>query len=218
MEQTEQVMEKVRRALGRSAPLTSAPVPPVIDESITRLTRGDAALADLFMKMCEENKMHVARVAPDDLAGGIAEFLWANKAKRLALSAGGILARLGLAGHLRNSGFDVKTWDEMTLDELYDFECGITDVYSAVAETGTLVMRASKEHGRALSLVPMIHIAVVEPSNLIPDLLDLFAKLTREGTGSAVSLVTGPSKTSDIEMNLVVGVHGPMKVQVFLVE
>jgi L-lactate dehydrogenase complex protein LldG len=106
----------------------------------------------------------------------------------------------------------------MTLDELYDFDCSVTDVYCAVAETGSLVMRASAGHGRALSLVPPIHIAVLEPRNFVPDLVDLFEKLSREGTGSAVSIVTGPSKTSDIEMNLVIGVHGPCKVQLFVLQ
>jgi L-lactate dehydrogenase complex protein LldG len=67
-----------------------------------------------------------------------------------------------------------------------------------------------------LSLVPFLHIAVVQPKDLVPDLMDLFERLAAEGTGSGVTIISGPSKTSDIEMTLVQGVHGPNVVKVFL--
>jgi len=99
---------------------------------------------------------------------------------------------------------------------LYDFDAGVTDVYAAVAETGSLVVRASAGHGRALSLVPPVHVAIVEPKNLLADLVDLFQKMNADSVASSVSIISGPSKTSDIEMNLVIGVHGPVVVKVFV--
>jgi len=209
------VMNRVRRALNRTGP--PAP-PPEIDESITRLTHPTDDLPAIFAGMCESNKMHVQTCNSADLAAQMIQFLSAENVKKVALCNGGIVVRLDLANHLTHAGFGSFTWDRLTLDELYDFDCAITDVYSAVAETGSLVVKASAEQGRALSLVPRIHIAIVEAKQILPDLIDLFAKLTREGLGSAVSLITGPSKTSDIEMTLVIGVHGPMKVKVFIVE
>jgi L-lactate dehydrogenase complex protein LldG len=214
---SDDVLDKVRRALGRTAPLTQPPVPPPIDESITRLAIATGTLAQQFARMCEENKMHVTLTSPDELPEKLADFLRNEKVRRVALAGGGILEKLNLAASLRQAGFDAQLWRHLTLDDLYDFDCGVTNVDFAVAETGTLVVRASPAHGRALSLVPPIHVAVVEQANLLQDLVDLFQSLTSQGLGSAVSLITGPSKTSDIEMNLVVGVHGPMKVQVFLV-
>ncbi|HUB25656.1 MAG TPA: LUD domain-containing protein [Tepidisphaeraceae bacterium] len=212
--QTQAVMETIRRALGRTAPLATAPEPPAIDESIARLVSSGQPLTELLLQKCEENKMHAETVGSGDLPGRLADYLRSQKVRRVALSG----ALDDLIGPFSTAGFEARNWKSMTLDELYDFDCGITDVYAAVAETGSLVIRAQSEHGRALSLVPPIHIAIVRPAQIVPDLIDLFEKLGREGTGSAVSLITGPSKTSDIEMNLVVGVHGPTKVQVFLVQ
>jgi len=214
---SDDVLDRVRRALGRSGRLAAAPVPPRIDESITRLLNGGEDLAAHFTRMCEENKMHVEPVAAAQLSSRLGEFLGSNGIKRVALSNGGLLERLSVPAALWLGGIEAWTWNQITLDKLYDFECGITDVDYAVAETGSLVERATAGHGRSLSLVPALHIAVVEASRIVPDLVDLFAALTRDGMGSAVTLITGPSKTSDIEMNLVIGVHGPMQVQVFLV-
>ena len=210
-------MDRVRRALGHSAPLTDAPIPPVIDEEITRLFVAGADLGGHFATMCEENKMHVTLAAAGDLVAKLAAYLQGEGVRRVALSDGGVIEKLGVVSGLRAAGLDARSWRDLSLDDIYDFDCGLTNVDYAVAETGTFVVRASPDHGRGLSLVPPIHVAIVEESNLLPDLIDLFAAMTRDGIGSGVSLITGPSKTSDIEMNLVVGVHGPLKVQVFLV-
>jgi L-lactate dehydrogenase complex protein LldG len=212
------VLAKVRRALGRTTPLTEPPVPPAIDEPITRLVHSDIGLPELFARRAEENKMYVQGVSVDELVPKLVVFLRAQNCRRIMLPASPFLEKLDVTEGLRQAGFEACRWTEMTLDEAYDFDCGITDVYAAVAETGSLVIRATPEHGRAISLVPPIHVAILEPKKLVPDLVDLFEKLGREGTGSGTIIITGPSKTADIEMNLVVGVHGPGKVHVFLLQ
>ncbi|MGH7214135.1 MAG: LUD domain-containing protein, partial [Tepidisphaeraceae bacterium] len=68
------------------------------------------------------------------------------------------------------------------------------------------------------SLTPFVHVAILEPKNFLPDMLDLFELLAKEGSGSATVLITGPSKTADIEMNVVTGVHGPNVVQAFILQ
>jgi len=212
------VISRVRSALGRTEPLSAVPPPPEIDEPITRLVHSDIGLPELFATMAQKNAMGVQRGRPEDIAGLIVQFLQSKSVKSIAIPVSTLLEKLHIPDALRAAGFSVKRWDGMTLDELYDYDCGLTDVDFAVAETGSLVVRAAAGHGRGISLVPMIHVAVVEPKNIVPDLLDLFEAVARQGTGTAMSLITGPSKTSDIEMNLVVGVHGPMTVQVFLLE
>ena len=66
------------------------------------------------------------------------------------------------------------------------------------------------------SLLPPVHIAVADVDQLLPDLFDLFGRLSRQELPACVSLITGPSKTGDIELKLVTGVHGPGEVHVVL--
>ena len=82
-------------------------------------------------------------------------------------------------------------------------------------QAGWLV-RGSEAHGRSLSLVAPVHVAIVEPKQFLPDLVDLFEKLAAEPHPGNTVIITGPSKTADIEMTLVTGVHGPGVVQVFV--
>jgi L-lactate dehydrogenase complex protein LldG len=151
----------------------------------------------------------------------VAIFLHAQNCKRIAMPESAFLEKVGLYKGLKAAGLEVRKWGEMTLDEVYDADCGVTDVYCAVAETGSLVIRSSPEHGRALSLVPNVHVAILEPKNFVADLVDLFEKMKADRVaeaGGATHIITGPSKTADIEMNLVVGVHGPRIVQLFLLQ
>jgi len=210
------VMNKVRRALGRSEPLASAPTPPAIEDKITRLAFADGRLPELFTARATANKMHVQMTEPTALLPRLIALLQTSTARRIAVPESESLDRLGIPAGLREAGFEVARWTEVTLDELYDFDCAVTDVYKAVAETGSLVMRSSPKHGRALSLVPPMHVAIVERGNFLPDLIDLFALLRKEGNSAGITIISGPSKTADIELNLVTGVHGPGDVQVFV--
>ncbi|MCC7351134.1 MAG: LUD domain-containing protein [Phycisphaerales bacterium] len=213
------VIDRVRRALGRTEPI-GAPInpPPVIDEPITRLVQSDIGLGELFARRAEENKMIVHRVYPEELSPTLVRLLMDRNCRRLALPDSPLLRKLNVIDNLRGAGLDASTWDQMSLDEVYDCDAGVTDVFAAVAETGSLVIRPTPQHGRALSLVPLVHVAIVQPLDLVADLVDLFDNATREGNRHGLTIISGPSKTSDIEMNLVTGVHGPCAVGVLLLQ
>lgn len=210
------VMQRVRRALGRTAPMTTAPIPPSLDEPIIRLVHSDIGLPELFQKQATDMKMLVEMVRVDEVIERVAQFLISQKCKSAMLSDTPMLRNLGALEALRKAGIDARSWSQMTADEAYDIEAGVTEADYAVAETGTLVIRHRPEHGRLLSLVPFVHVAIIEPRIIVPDLLDLFERLARDGTGSGVTLISGPSKTADIEMNTVTGVHGPNVVKAFV--
>ncbi|HEY7119344.1 MAG TPA: LUD domain-containing protein [Tepidisphaeraceae bacterium] len=209
----------MRKALGRTQPIAAPTAPPPeILEPVARLVHSDIGLPELFAKRAADNKMHVDAIASDDVADHVAGLLKEKGVRRVAVPVSPLLESLGVVEALRAAGLEVRTWDQITLDELYDFDAAVTDVTYAIAETGSLVIKTGPQHGRALSLVPLLHVAIVEPRNCLPDLLDLMDALGREGIGNNVTIITGPSKTADIEGALVVGVHGPGEVQVFVLQ
>jgi L-lactate dehydrogenase complex protein LldG len=97
-------------------------------------------------------------------------------------------------------------------------DVGITSADYALADTGTLVMLASPAEARLISLLPPVHIAVVPKDRVLSGLDELLTILPRpaEQTSSMV-LITGPSRTADIEQILVRGVHGPGEIHVVVV-
>jgi len=98
-------------------------------------------------------------------------------------------------------------------------DIGITSADYALAATGTLVMLASPREARLISLLPPVHIAVIPRSRILANLDELLSVLPKpaEQTSSMV-LITGPSRTADIEQILVRGVHGPGEIYAVVVE
>ncbi len=91
-------------------------------------------------------------------------------------------------------------------------DIGISSVDYAIAETGTLVVCSKPGQERVVTLLPPVHAAIVESAQILPDLIDVFDRLDgriTRGLPSNISLITGPSKTGDIELQLTTGVHGP---------
>jgi L-lactate dehydrogenase complex protein LldG len=208
----------VRKALGRDQPISTVPIPPAIDESIARLVDTGADLRPLFLQNAAEAKFHIDLVNHENLPEKLAAFLKSQNCQLVGMSISPLLEKLDLKESLKCRDIDLKTWDELTLDVAYELDCGITDVWAAVAETASLAILPDTKHGRALSLFPPIHIAIVEPKNLVADLLDLTRKMSAIQPPPQITLITGPSKTADIEGSLVTGVHGPGFVQIFFLE
>ncbi len=100
-------------------------------------------------------------------------------------------------------------------------EVGITLCESLIARNGSVLLSNASTAGRRLSIYPTHHIVVAYTSQLVLDLKDAFKDLRRkyqEHVPSMISVVTGPSRTADIEKTLVLGAHGPKDLIVFLLE
>ena len=97
---------------------------------------------------------------------------------------------------------------------------GITGCYCAIAETGTLMLLSGPQTHAVTSLLPDTHIAVVPASRILRSMEDAWDLLRRErgALPRQVAFVSGPSRTADIEMTLVLGIHGPYRVHVILVD
>ncbi len=101
-------------------------------------------------------------------------------------------------------------------------DLGVTTAVSAVAATGTLLLAASLDAPRAVSLLPRRHLAILRESQIVADLrealsLGLAATPSPSQMPSALLCISGPSRTSDIENDLSIGVHGPEEVHVIIV-
>jgi len=104
----------------------------------------------------------------------------------------------------------------LTRDELFTCDAGVTSAQWGIAETGTLVLESARERSRLASLVPPIHVALLSTRCICDSLGDALARV--DPASHAITLITGPSRTSDIELTLVVGVHGPQTVHILLLE
>ena len=104
-------------------------------------------------------------------------------------------------------------------EDIFRFDVGISTAQAAIAETGTLVLDSTNERHRLVSLVPPVHIAVVRASQIYRTLGEVLSLIRKEKEISpAVTFITGPSRTADIELTLAIGVHGPQELHVIIDE
>lgn len=101
---------------------------------------------------------------------------------------------------------------------LFEAQAGLSTAQLAVAETGTLLLDSSVERHRLASLVPPVHVALLRAEDVVADLGAALAHFGERGLPPTLTLITGPSRTADIELELVVGVHGPRELHVLLVD
>ena len=106
--------------------------------------------------------------------------------------------------------------DPPNAHEIFGFDVGISNAQLAIAETGTLVLDSACERHRLVSLVPPVHIAIVNASAIVETLGDALTLLQQKEISPAITFITGPSRTADIELTLAIGVHGPQQLYVIV--
>jgi L-lactate dehydrogenase complex protein LldG len=94
-------------------------------------------------------------------------------------------------------------------------EVGVSRAIYGLADTGSIVLAAGPDEPRARSLLPPVHVTLLDTDRILPGLPELFRELGSE-LPSALAIVTGPSRTADIEQKLVIGAHGPGEVHIVL--
>ena len=208
MPDREQILSKVRSALGRSAG-GPAPVPPPPRLVVPNWGREER------IRRFSENFCGETLVAAD--IEDARQFVASKIEDREAVASNSsILRELGLS-ELTNvrSGFDDR---EELRSACVQAGVGITSATYAVADPGALAVLAGVEEERLISLVPPLHIAVVRADRILSSLDELFTILPDPALeSSSMVLIGGPSRTGDIEMTLTLGVHGPREVYVVIV-
>ncbi len=122
----------------------------------------------------------------------------------------GLVAELRAAGHVV-----VRPHEPSYLDVLPDATVGVTRCAAAIADTGTLMLVFDAAHPRSTSLLPRTHVAVVDEADLVASIGEALGH-SPSPLPSAITFVTGPSRSADIEQILTLGVHGPAHVHVVL--
>jgi L-lactate dehydrogenase complex protein LldG len=212
------ILSSIREHLAASARFDAAPSPtaPHLTTSISAEQQGDAFVVERFRQALEavSGKSVIARNA-HEAAAAIQRIIDETNAQRIAISDSPlvkkVLDRVNAAVTLRESPKQ---------SELFDCDLGITGAQWAIAETGTLVLESERERNRLASLVPAVHVAIIEASRIrrtMSEVLDLI-KGNNLGLNRAVTFITGPSRTSDIELTLAIGVHGPGELHVIVID
>jgi len=160
------------------------------------------------------------RVVADGAAAvsAVCEIVRVKGVRRALIGNGPVIDNLDLRDPLRKCGVEVFAAEAGRVT-LFAADVAVTGVDYLVAETGSIVLLTAAGQPRSSSLLPPVHIAVADRDQILPDLFDLFASRAEQPCLPAcLSLITGPSKTGDIELRLVTGVHGPGEVHVVLID
>ncbi len=221
------ILERVRRAV-----VSGQAHRPGIRFKVGQDVGYAGAGADLLGRLAAELKAvgaHPVRV--NGMESGIETIREISRGARLAIRwSCPLLDRSGLDSALAENGTEVVPWSDVerlqttdpvkARDLIFGADLGISCVDGAAAETGTIALGSSPGQGPPVSLLPPTHIALVEAYQVVPDLFDLL-KIFESSSGNLpgnLVLVTGPSKTGDIELRLTTGVHGPGDLHVIILE
>lgn len=208
MSAREEILAEVRLALHRSR---SAAVPPVPGRVAPRKAAG--AEEEMRCLLSEIGKLggKTRQISSDGLADAFETLVRAEGVRRATLWQTPDLQARGADDMLRKLGVEVVSpyADKHALAEC---DLGVTGADAGFPETGTLLLRSGPDRPRMVSLVPRIHLAIITPEILLPDLAQGLERVKAEGYWV---LVTGPSRTADIELTVTIGVHGPKALHVW---
>ena len=233
-------LQSVRQALGRGEGPPDQSYPRLtesvaeLEEQATqvrrRLDENLPALLDKLANMAAKGSWKVYR-APgvEEAIGYIESLVRESGASKAVRSAQEVFDQTPVDAALTNLGLKVTTVlrdeanpREALREEIRRADMGITGADYALAETGSLVILPRRGLSRLVSLVPPVHVALVRPEDVLESLDDLFLLRRLEyhqrggEMGSYLNFITGPSRTADIEMTIVEGVHGPKEVHMVL--
>lgn len=208
----EAFLARVREAVRRGRPeppFTPAPAP---DQSLARLVHPADDLPALFRARATAAGSRILDAAMDWPALLTRE-LASRNVRRATLAIADPVLRDAAARALAAANIELLAGDGV--QHQFHADAGITDVHAALAETGSIVLASSPHAPRGAALIPPVHLALVRRAQILPDLLDLFTPGLNPP--AALTIISSPSKTADIEGILITGVHGPRELVILLI-
>ncbi len=206
------MLDRVRRGLGHAPGTRPGPIP--LAARFPARTPGDPE-AELDQLLSEVEKLGGKTrclQGPEDLAAALRTLIISEGIKKATLWQTPELNDWLLSDSLRTNGVEVIS-PYAPNREVATCDLGITNADFALPETGTLVLRSATDKPRTVSLLPRVHLAIITRAILRPDLQQIFGETCGEGY---FVFITGPSRTSDIELTLTIGVHGPQALYLWV--
>jgi len=205
----------------REVPVSPSAAPDIaayFRERPTVLAQSGVSRVERFIAQAKGWRTEIIEVTPGTWQEYLAELIQRKTLQRLLAGRGTAFS----AGLQRALG-DKLSWYDEDLSEIKpilfsETEAGITTVRSGVAETGSLVVWPTHNEPRSLSLVPPVHIALLYASDIVETLYDAVTSQSwASGMPTNALLISGPSRTSDIQRTLAYGAHGPKELIVILI-
>ena len=201
-------------AAHRAAPPANLRYEDITREYRTTSDASAAALTELLIDRLVDYRALVRQCSVDDLGATIAHALEERGARTVVVPAG--LDPSWTAGLAAEMLTDLSDGEPLSVSQLDHVDGVITGCATAIAETGTLILDSSPGQGRrVLTLIPDYHLCVVFQDQICADVPQGLARLTAT---RPLTMISGPSATSDIELNRVEGVHGPRTLEVIIVQ
>ena len=219
-EARQEILNSIRTHLAASAPFDALESPANHETPVVLSAQPLASnLIELFKQNIEAVDGHcIVAHSKGEIADALTQIIRALqktklRAQRIAISDAPELERLMHMTDLEIEELGIAP----NAAEIFGFDIGISTAQAAIAETGTLVLDSTRERHRVVSLVPPVHIAIVDASMIYATLGETLSVLQKDKELSpAITFITGPSRTADIELSLTIGVHGPQEVYVII--
>ena len=221
---TNAVIENIRRSLGGQRPPYNprrglGPRPAIYESR-----RPESVDSEIEQFLDEVRKLSgvAEKLSADSVSDALKALVAKNGIRKATLWHTPLFEQLGIENTLRSLAVDIIS-PNADKHEMAHCDLGITEAEYILPETGTLVLASSAEKPRAVSLLPRLHLAIVRPEMLRPDLHQVFAEHIGRGEASLrpytpdyLVFITGPSRTADIELTVTLGVHGPKNLHVWI--
>ena len=217
MSAREDILDLIRDAIGRSADSPPPPAPEYTNAALipARAIGTPAELISRFIDMATQAEATIDRISTTaELGTAIARWLANNNLPTKIVAS-------------PDPALDGTGWDDAGLTVRRGAATGddlisVTTTLAGIAETGTLMVTATPDNPYTLNFLPDTHIAVLDAGTIVGGYEEAWARLRRNGEKGgdlprAVALITGPSRSSDIERIVTIGVHGPRRLHIVLV-
>ncbi len=195
----------------------SVTLPSVVLEERTLSERSEQ-----LQTMMEKVRTEVHRIEPVQLLDKLAEIVAQKKINSLVFAKDSVLGKSIHQEWSEKKGPKLIPYEnsiEAFKEKLFEVDGGITTTFGGIADTGTLVLWPNKEEPRLMSLVPPIHIAILDSKRIFHNFREMLVKENwNQEMPTNILLISGPSKTGDIEFSLQYGVHGPKELVVVILE